>query len=74
MSGLNYEDWRELRNWREQKEKEKMATYTSTCYPACPHHTGWYFKVKFLFFEKRLFWCDLCHSAIPREWVGKLEK
>lgn len=42
-------------------------TTTTTTYSPCPHHTGWYFTVKFWVFEKQMYWCELCLNAIRRK-------
>jgi hypothetical protein len=48
---------------------ETMTSCTST-WVACPHNTGWYFSVKFLFWTKKLYWCDLCHKSFDA-WIIK---
>ena len=34
----------------------------------CHHERGWYFTVNFWIFNKKMFWCDMCHQALePKE-------
>ena len=47
---------------------------TSATYTECPHHTGWFFIVRFWIFKKRLYWCDLCHKVFDAKVIRKLLK
>jgi hypothetical protein len=46
-------------------------TASTGTYTPCPHHTGWFFIVRFWIFKKKMYWCDLCHKAMTQK---KLEE
>ena len=60
----------------EKKITDQDGCYTTSTstWTACPHHTGWYFTIKFLWFKKKLYWCDLCHRALPEKYIRRLLK
>lgn len=62
-----------LEDYAELTRKNVGIAYTST-YKACSHSSGWYFTVPFFIWEKRLYWCDICHDWFDSKFIDNLFK
>ena len=46
-----------------------LTDSTATFYTECEHSTGWYVRVKFLFFSKYVFICSDCGEVIYKKKI-----